>query len=633
MRKIFISYVSEDENVAFAIEEGLQHAGHETWVYKHNSPAGNYLENIARALNDSQMMVLVISQNALANPNQVNIEIVRAHEKRITLQPVLLDVTWDELEEKQPAWRLVLGAAIGITWKDEKAPEVIREIVDLLPKPDTVPVPPAPPLPPQPIFLDDGRLNMARFDPMMTQAIPLLPQEAQLLGHDVIGTPHIYSVLVGIPTSLASATLVSLGIDPQSIRTLIRESVRRKDRQVGHRLPGLVKDSFSTNGIASLETASEICAQAGRKVIEEADILSAILNNPEGFTAKVLDQVDHLRDKLISQIQPGVQITPLKAETQMDHPLRLAEETRLILNTAMTDAFTSGFDTIETPHFITAITRMPDCKLARALIKQGLSLEELRLHMSNLMPPVGSMDNLPKQLSWELYSSRMKEVLQAASLDSLKNGDDSIQEVHLAAGMAAAQSSMTMEYLRLLGVDFDRLVEDVKEMPSSASPKGSESAPSQVVTAKQEPFGSSAVVTMLKVAQASAFQYGYRQVETPFVFMALCSQPDSSLMRGLREQGVDPSVMENALRTAMAPAGKAVDTEPVEIDSPNHEILSPRVQNILKIAIDCAGGKMLEDTHLCVGFLKSQGGQTHEFLKSQGVNLSQLLSFVEKEMS
>ncbi len=64
------------------------------------------------------------------------------------------------------------------------------------------------------------------------------------------------------------------------------------------------------------------------------------------------------------------------------------------------------------------------------------------------------------------------------------------------------------------------------------------------------------------------------------------------------------------------------------------ERLSPRVQNVLKIAEDEAharGQANVEDCHLVIGLLKSQGGQTIQFLKSLGINLEALQRFANEQ--
>ena len=81
MSHIFISHVEEDKDVVVQLAQELEAAGYQTWHYTRDSlPGSSYLVQTERAIEQSQAVVVVISQHTLQAPLQITPEIVRAHE-------------------------------------------------------------------------------------------------------------------------------------------------------------------------------------------------------------------------------------------------------------------------------------------------------------------------------------------------------------------------------------------------------------------------------------------------------------------------------------------------------------------------------------------------------------------------
>ncbi len=663
---IFISYVSEDGHIAEKIAQGLEKYGYKTWYYLRDSPSGNYLENVAKALDECQSMVLIISPNSLNDPTQVNIEIVRAHEKRKKFQPVLVNVTWEELDEKQTKWRLVLADAIGVTWDETHEEKTIDDIRKPLPPPPVVPlINPSQTnvinnekgiqqkFPPQPttkadLFLANGYLNLEALEPTLRQPIAGLPQEVQLLGHDQIGTPHIFNVLLGISDGFTRETFASLGVDPLIIRTNLRNNIRSQRREVSERVPPLVKEAFSPNGLSALEIAMKTAEGEGRLLISEPDILVGLFSNKDSVLVRMLNQIDQIGEKIPSALKSAEsQIVSGSGQDEIiaPHTFNLADETRQILTKALSEAFTSGYDTLETPHLISSVTLLPESKIAQGLVKQGINLDDIRKEMHELMPAVGKLNTRSQQLTWDVYSSRMQEVLMLAEVDAVKAGSAVIKEAQLVSGLSRAEESLTVMYMRLLGVDFDQLVADVAAMPDRVVPTNHEVDTKSPPTTQANMLSQSGQIPQSQVFQhpearqvlldalSLAFQYGYPRIETPFVVMALSLISDGCLARGLARQNLDVQSLLTVLRTVMKPAGQPRTFPEVDINNFNNDYLSPRVLNILKIAEEEARTKGVQatDCHLLIGFLKSQGGQTVAFMEQLRVNLPALLEFAMQD--
>src|SRR6202171_5827554 len=81
-REVFISYASQDAAVANAIVESLERHGITCWIAPRDVVPGSlYADEIVGAINDAKVVVLVLSEHAVASPH-VGKEIERASSKR-----------------------------------------------------------------------------------------------------------------------------------------------------------------------------------------------------------------------------------------------------------------------------------------------------------------------------------------------------------------------------------------------------------------------------------------------------------------------------------------------------------------------------------------------------------------------
>jgi Mg-chelatase subunit ChlD len=128
--RIFISYVEEDSAIARQIAVALEKAGYPAWYYERDSvPGPSYLEQIARAMEQSQVVLLVVSPNSLKS-RQVTSEVVRGHETGKPFLPVLCGLTHTQFQAIQPEWRGALGAATSIRIPDQGPGPILPRILD-----------------------------------------------------------------------------------------------------------------------------------------------------------------------------------------------------------------------------------------------------------------------------------------------------------------------------------------------------------------------------------------------------------------------------------------------------------------------------------------------------------------------
>jgi len=164
MSHIFISHVEEDFTTVAELAEGLENEGFLTWYYERDSAAGtSYLVQTRDAIVSAQAMVLIISPGSLSS-HQISKEVVRAHEARRPIIPLLLGISDAEYKHRQPEWEEAVGAATSLTIPTEGVgrilPRVFRGLDQLKiergsqklpPKPIPAPVPVPIPVPPTPV--------------------------------------------------------------------------------------------------------------------------------------------------------------------------------------------------------------------------------------------------------------------------------------------------------------------------------------------------------------------------------------------------------------------------------------------------------------------------------------------------
>jgi TIR domain len=79
---VFISYASQDATVADSVVGALEHAGLKCWIAPRDVvPGALYADEIVRAINEAKVVVLILSEQAVAS-SHVGKEIERASSKR-----------------------------------------------------------------------------------------------------------------------------------------------------------------------------------------------------------------------------------------------------------------------------------------------------------------------------------------------------------------------------------------------------------------------------------------------------------------------------------------------------------------------------------------------------------------------
>jgi hypothetical protein len=135
-RKVFLSYVEEDGDVAQDLARGLEAAGYSTWYYQRDCPPGpSYLVEVRNAVERCAAFLLLISPHSCDGPDEITGEAYRAHKARKKKIPVLYQMTHAEFEERQRTsdqireWGQIMAASGGVAIGADGASAVVPRIV------------------------------------------------------------------------------------------------------------------------------------------------------------------------------------------------------------------------------------------------------------------------------------------------------------------------------------------------------------------------------------------------------------------------------------------------------------------------------------------------------------------------
>lgn len=98
MAQIFFSFTEADYPVVSHLASYLAHEGYSSWNYKDNGvPGVNYLEQIEEELAATKVVIVIVSRQTLSS-DQVYHELHTAHERSIPYLPVLVGLSYKDLQ-------------------------------------------------------------------------------------------------------------------------------------------------------------------------------------------------------------------------------------------------------------------------------------------------------------------------------------------------------------------------------------------------------------------------------------------------------------------------------------------------------------------------------------------------------
>jgi len=125
----FISYVEEDSDLASEVARGLSDAGISTWRYEADSVSGqNYLLQTRKEIETCSAFVVILSRASIGS-EQVDREVVRAHECSRPFMPILSGLTYAEFSRRRPGWQQAMGAATALSVPEDGIEGILDRLI------------------------------------------------------------------------------------------------------------------------------------------------------------------------------------------------------------------------------------------------------------------------------------------------------------------------------------------------------------------------------------------------------------------------------------------------------------------------------------------------------------------------
>lgn len=142
-----------------------------------------------------------------------------------------------------------------------------------------------------------------RFTERARKVIVLAQEEARLFEHNYIGTEHLLLGLIRESDGIAAKSLDSLGVNLESVRTLVDQMVGRGESVGSGQIP------FTPRAKKVLELSLREALQLGHNYIGTEHILLGILREGEGVAAQVLiglgQDISKIRSQVIQMLTSG----------------------------------------------------------------------------------------------------------------------------------------------------------------------------------------------------------------------------------------------------------------------------------------------------------------------------------------
>jgi ATP-dependent Clp protease ATP-binding subunit ClpC len=134
-----------------------------------------------------------------------------------------------------------------------------------------------------------------RFTDRARRVVVLSAEEARQLGHNYIGTEHLFLGLLAEQDRLAARVLESLGVLLEAVRSQLLDIIGRGAGEVEGHIP------FTPRAKKVMELSLREALQLGHNYIRTEHLLLGLVREGEGLAAQVSQAVQAIRSRLLSE--------------------------------------------------------------------------------------------------------------------------------------------------------------------------------------------------------------------------------------------------------------------------------------------------------------------------------------------
>jgi ATP-dependent Clp protease ATP-binding subunit ClpA len=297
-----------------------------------------------------------------------------------------------------------------------------------------------------------------RFTENAKQTMNLARQEAQRLGHDYLGTEHIFLGVLRLPASKAVLALQKMGIDPS-------HAAREVDRIVKHKstpTPSM-QLPFTPRAKKVLELSMEAAGGLGHNYIGTEHVLLGLVGEKEGLAAQVLltlgASIDKARAAVLEVLgSGGGELIPRSAsESPRPRPPPRegwehgTDRVRSVMTIARCHAQEHGHPAVWPEHVLAALVIVGKGVAADALARMGVDPQRIRDELAARVRSRGE-PGPTAQVPLGAATGTVLELAREEAQELQKHG--SMSTGHLLLGLVRAQGAVP-DLLRGLGVRYE----------------------------------------------------------------------------------------------------------------------------------------------------------------------------------
>jgi len=126
---IFVSYSQTDRILVESLVGKIEMSGKvNCWYFnRDNRPGKSYLETIQTQITQSKQVVLIVSKKSLLS-TEVASEVTFAHQAKVPILPIFLDLGIDDVRRAENGWALAFGTNVGINISEGYDDHVLKQV-------------------------------------------------------------------------------------------------------------------------------------------------------------------------------------------------------------------------------------------------------------------------------------------------------------------------------------------------------------------------------------------------------------------------------------------------------------------------------------------------------------------------
>jgi len=291
------------------------------------------------------------------------------------------------------------------------------------------------------------------------RVLALAQDEAIRHNHNYIGTEHLLSALLRDGDTIAARALTSFGVDLTKVRTALEFIIGRGDQTT---VPSEITLSPRTKKVIELATME--AGHMGHPGVGPEHFLLGIVDEGEGIASGILEslgvRLETLRAKVLELLTesgappPEGYTPPSLRRHQTGQFDRFSNRAKRALALAQDEVVRMGHSYIGPEHLLLGIARLAevgqeDQSIKRIFDELGLTLEQLRAELAEIIPPVE-----PRTPTAEIVlSPETKQIVELLARKSV----ESILPEHLLLTIVRDEESFAVQILSRLGVTAERV--------------------------------------------------------------------------------------------------------------------------------------------------------------------------------